>query len=174
MRSARWRFFAWTLVRSSPAADTMTTGARAEVSVPTVSGMAAPTVHSSAATAPVSGRIARLMSSARARVLLVVLLLLAPPGAPAATSARVDAVDAIAITVSDIDRAADFYARVLGFETLSDHRIAGPEWSALFALPDGRARVVTMKLGDERVELTAFGARGGRTRGAEEDTPELQ
>ena len=104
-----------------------------------------------------------------ARVFAVVLLLLvhagatfvpAAPAAPVATAVRVDAVDAIGITVSDLDRAVDFYSRVLTFEKVADKTFAGAAWEAVFGLRNVRARTVTMKLGDERIELIAFGARG--------------
>jgi catechol 2,3-dioxygenase-like lactoylglutathione lyase family enzyme len=83
----------------------------------------------------------------------------ATAGAPA-TLARVDAVDAVGITVSDLDRAVAFYSGVLTFEKVSAKAIQGPEWNAFFGLRDARAKVVTMKLGDERIELLAFGERG--------------
>ncbi len=82
------------------------------------------------------------------------------PSAPDARSARVDAVDAIAIVVSDLERAVDFYARVLGFEKIDEMRVTGAEWNSLFMLSDARARVVAMKLGDERIELVAFAVPG--------------
>ena len=62
--------------------------------------------------------------------------------------------------MSDLDRAVDFYSRVLGFEKVKETAIAGPEWNAFFVLRDARARVVTMQLGDERIELIAFGTPG--------------
>ena len=109
------------------------------------------------------------MRSPRALLLLTLTLLAltqstGPRGhaqtAATATATRVEAVDAIGITVADLDRAVAFFSRVLTFEKIAQRTINGPEWNAFFGLRDARARVVTMKLGDERIELTAFGTRG--------------
>jgi catechol 2,3-dioxygenase-like lactoylglutathione lyase family enzyme len=111
------------------------------------------------------------MTPERARLLIVVVLLalaalgvslLHAPAEPLAAPSAIQAIDAVAITVSDIDRAVDFYARVLFFEKGGDAMVAGPEWDALFGLPDVRARVVTMRLGDERIELVALAEAPGR------------
>ncbi len=111
------------------------------------------------------------MTSKRARLLIVVVLLafaplgvslLHAPAEPRAATSAIHAIDAVAITVSDIDRAVDFYRRVLFFEKAGDAVVAGPEWDALFGLPDVRARVATMRLGDERIELVAFAEAPGR------------
>src|SRR5690242_11946437 len=48
------------------------------------------------------------------------------PSGPAIT-----AVDAVAITVSDMDRAVDFYSRVLTFEKESDREVVGEEYEHL-------------------------------------------
>jgi catechol 2,3-dioxygenase-like lactoylglutathione lyase family enzyme len=87
-------------------------------------------------------------------------LLLHETPAPAATAARVEAVDAIGITVSDLERAVAFYTRVLTFEKIAEKTLNGPEWNAFFGLRDARAKVATLKLGDERIELIAYAARG--------------
>jgi len=68
-------------------------------------------------------------------------------GAPA----RVTGVGAIGMTVASVERSAAFYADVLGFEKVSDDDV-----------PDPRRRVVQMRLGDERVELTQFLTLPGR------------
>ena len=48
----------------------------------------------------------------------MLMVLLAASRAPAAVSA----VDSVAITVSDVDRAVDFYSRVLSFEKVADRQ----------------------------------------------------
>jgi len=46
-------------------------------------------------------------------------------------AALVDSVDAIGITVSDMDRAVDFYSRVLTFEKVSDTEVTGDNYEHL-------------------------------------------
>jgi catechol 2,3-dioxygenase-like lactoylglutathione lyase family enzyme len=74
----------------------------------------------------------------------------------------VKAVDAIGMTVSDIDRAVEFYSKVLSFEKVSDVEVWGTEYEHLQGLFGLRMRVVRMKLGDEVIELTEYLAPKGR------------
>src|SRR6201987_43735 len=76
--------------------------------------------------------------------------------------ALVDGVAAIGITVSDIDRAVDFYSKVLTFERVSDTEVAGDNYEHLEGVFGLRMRVVRMKLGDEFIELTEYLAPKGR------------
>jgi catechol 2,3-dioxygenase-like lactoylglutathione lyase family enzyme len=95
--------------------------------------------------------------------LAIVLLLLAAPGGPAQESASlVEAVGPIEITVSDMDRAVNFYSKVLTFEKVSDVEIAGEEYEHLEGVFGLRIRVVRMKLGDESIDLTEYLAPKGR------------
>jgi catechol 2,3-dioxygenase-like lactoylglutathione lyase family enzyme len=71
-------------------------------------------------------------------------------------------VDAIGITVSDMDRAVDFYSKVLTFEKISDKEVAGEDFEHLEGIFGVRMRVVRMKLGDESIELTEYLAPHGR------------
>ena len=77
-------------------------------------------------------------------------------------AALVDGVDAIEITVSDMDRAVDFYSRVLTFEKVSDDEVAGENFEHLEGVFGLRLRVVRMRLGDEFIELTEYLAPKGR------------
>jgi catechol 2,3-dioxygenase-like lactoylglutathione lyase family enzyme len=96
-------------------------------------------------------------------VAIWLLLFLAVPQAIAQQRAPlVDGVDAIGITVSDMDRAVDFYTRVLTFEKVSDTEVAGDEFEHLEGVFGVRMRVVRMRLGDEYIELTEFLAPKGR------------
>ena len=66
----------------------------------------------------------------RARVFALSLLLvpaatLAAAGNAIADNSLIDAVDSVTITVSDMDRALDFYEDVLTFEKVSDVEVAG-------------------------------------------------
>jgi catechol 2,3-dioxygenase-like lactoylglutathione lyase family enzyme len=74
----------------------------------------------------------------------------------------IDGVDAIGITVSDMDRAVDFYSRVLTFEKVSDNEVAGENYEHLEGVFGLRIRVVRMRLGDEFIELTEYLAPKGR------------
>src|SRR6266702_2361334 len=77
-------------------------------------------------------------------------------------SALVEGVDAIGITVSDMDRAVDFYSKVLTFEKVSDTEVAGESYEHLEGVFGLRMRVVRMRLGDEFIELTEYLASKGR------------
>ena len=99
----------------------------------------------------------------RAAVILTLLAVLAvSPALAQQPSPLVDGVDAIGITVSDMDRAVDFYSRVLTFEKVSDTEVAGENYEHLEGLFGLRVRVVRMKLGDEFIELTEYLAPKGR------------
>jgi catechol 2,3-dioxygenase-like lactoylglutathione lyase family enzyme len=77
-------------------------------------------------------------------------------------AALVEGVDAIGITVSDMDRAVDFYSKVLTFEKISDTEVAGEDYEHLQGVFGLRLRVVRMRLGDEFIELTEYLAPKGR------------
>src|SRR5246127_4169645 len=76
--------------------------------------------------------------------------------------ALVEGVDAIGITVSDMDRSVDFYSRVLTFEKVSDTEVAGDDYEHLTGVFGLRMRIVRMRLGDESIELTEYLAPKGR------------
>lgn len=76
--------------------------------------------------------------------------------------AEVSAVEAIAITVSDADRAADFYGRVLDFEKLSDVEVRSDQYDRLLGIFGTRLRIVRMQLGQEQIELYEFLVPRGR------------
>src|SRR2546428_12714923 len=84
----------------------------------------------------------------------VLLLVLAVPQVLAQQHlALVDGVDAIGITVSDMDRAVNFYSKVLTFEKVSDKEVNGDECEHLEGIFGLRMRIVRMRLGDESIEL---------------------
>jgi catechol 2,3-dioxygenase-like lactoylglutathione lyase family enzyme len=74
----------------------------------------------------------------------------------------VSAVDAVDMTVSDADRAADFYSRVLHFRKVSDAEVAGEDYEHLEGVFGLRVRIVRLQLGDEQIELTEYLAPKGR------------
>lgn len=99
----------------------------------------------------------------RNRAVLVLLVCLAVPQALAQqSSALVSGVDAIGITVSDMERAVEFYSKVLTFEKVSDAEVTGENYEHLEGVFGVRMRVVRMRLGDEFIELTEFLAPKGR------------
>lgn len=134
----------------------------------------------------VESRLPRLSTSPRPLspfVLLVPCLLLAlgswiagagaqpsPPRArlavPAvsrmATSPLVEAVDAVGMTVADMDRAVEFYSNVLSFEKVSDVEVAGSDYERLQGIFGLRMRVARLRLGGEFIELTEYLAPKGR------------
>ncbi len=85
-----------------------------------------------------------------------------PAGGPNTEAGRVREVGAIGLTVSDMERSVAFYQDLLGFEKTSDVQVAGPAYERLTGLAGLRARVVSMQLGAERIELTEFLAPRGR------------
>lgn len=93
--------------------------------------------------------------------------------APAAVAARTSAtapdprpiaraVEAVGFTVADMDRAVGFYSGVLTFEKVSDVEVSGDAFEHLQGVFGARARVVSMRLGDEQIQLTEYLAPRGR------------
>jgi catechol 2,3-dioxygenase-like lactoylglutathione lyase family enzyme len=76
--------------------------------------------------------------------------------------AQVRAVGAVGFTVSDVDRSAEFFAKVLSFEKVSEYEVLGPEYEHLTGVFGARARIVRMRLGAETIELTEYLAPKGR------------
>ena len=115
----------------------------------------------------VSARPRAFTPVAGALWLLVLLAVATPavvaqPGGPEPEAGKVREVAAIGLTVSDMERSVAFYRDILGFEKTSDTVVAGPAYEQLTGLAGLRARVVAMRLGAERIELTEFLAPRGR------------
>ncbi|NJM67228.1 MAG: glyoxalase [Acaryochloris sp. RU_4_1] len=72
------------------------------------------------------------------------------------TQSAVTAVESIGMTVSDMDRAIEFYSQVLSFKKVSDVEVLGTEYEQLQGLFGVRLRVVKMQLGNELIELTEY------------------
>jgi len=71
-------------------------------------------------------------------------------------------VESVGFTVSDMDKAIDFYTRVLPFAKVSDVETFGSEFEHLSGVFGARVRVVRLKLGDEVLELTEYLTPQGR------------
>jgi catechol 2,3-dioxygenase-like lactoylglutathione lyase family enzyme len=74
----------------------------------------------------------------------------------------VKSVDAVGMTVSDMDRSVEFFSKVLSFEKVSDVEMVGSEYERLQGLFGARMRIVRMRLADELIELTEYLAPKGR------------
>jgi len=81
----------------------------------------------------------------------------------AGSFAQVTKVDAIGITVSEMNRSVKFYTEVLGFKKVSDAELFGTEYEQLEGIFGLHIRVVRMQLGDEFIELTDYLTSGGRS-----------
>jgi catechol 2,3-dioxygenase-like lactoylglutathione lyase family enzyme len=102
-------------------------------------------------------------------VIAAVALVVSTGGRPAAVTAdasparvQVDAVTSVGMTVSDMNRAVRFYTEVLPFEQEYDVELTGRAWEQLHGVFGARVRVVGLRLGDERLELTEYLAPRGR------------
>jgi catechol 2,3-dioxygenase-like lactoylglutathione lyase family enzyme len=71
-------------------------------------------------------------------------------------------VGCIGLTVSDVDRSAEFYTHVLDFRREKEVEVAGESWEHLSGVFGMRARTVRVRLGAECLDLTEFLAPRGR------------
>ena len=85
-----------------------------------------------------------------------------PMWAGAAHGPLVQAVESVGMTVADVDRSIDFYSRVLLFQKTSDVELEGNDYERLEGVFGLRMRVVSMRLGDEFIELTEYLTPKGR------------
>jgi catechol 2,3-dioxygenase-like lactoylglutathione lyase family enzyme len=77
-------------------------------------------------------------------------------------SQLINSVEAVGMTVSDMDRSVEFFSTVLSFEKKSDVEVYGGEYEKLQGVFGLRMRVVRMTLGEELIELTEYLAPQGR------------
>ncbi len=81
----------------------------------------------------------------------------AEPAAPA-----VHAVDAVGMTVADLERSVTFFSEVLSFKKISEVEVSGTEYEHLEGVFGLRMKVARLKLGDEVIELTEYMVPKGR------------
>jgi catechol 2,3-dioxygenase-like lactoylglutathione lyase family enzyme len=98
----------------------------------------------------------------RLRTACFALLIALATISAAQSGSGVRGVDSVAITVSDMDRAVDFYSLVLTFQKTSDVEVTGEDVEHLSGVFGVRMRVVRMRLGDESIELDEYLAPKGR------------
>src|SRR5215472_8226194 len=89
----------------------------------------------------------------------VATLLVVAFSAISATAAT--SVESLGMTVSDMDRAVEFYS-ALTFQKVSDVEVVGDEFEHLEGVFGARMRIVRMKLGNEFLDLTQYLAPPGR------------
>jgi catechol 2,3-dioxygenase-like lactoylglutathione lyase family enzyme len=96
-------------------------------------------------------------------LVFVLVFALGLSGSVARASAQlVKSVDAVGMTVSDIDRSVEFFSKVLSFEKVSDIEVAGSEYERLQGVFGARMRIARMRLGDEFIDLTEYLTPRGR------------
>jgi catechol 2,3-dioxygenase-like lactoylglutathione lyase family enzyme len=96
---------------------------------------------------------------------LAVLGAAAGHGAPSPTPVRepvVQAVHGVGITVSDLERAVDFYTRVLFFEKVDAGETRADDHARQSGVATGTHRTARLRLGDEHIELTQYLGPHGR------------
>ncbi len=81
--------------------------------------------------------------------------------APSQTTVA-QAVAMIGLTVADMQRSVDFYTSVLDFTKETDDELAGEAVEDLHGVFGARIRVVRLRLGEERLQLTEYLAPRGR------------
>lgn len=71
-------------------------------------------------------------------------------------------IESVGVTVSDLNRAIDFYTRVLSFNKISESEVDGEEWERLYGVFGLRMRSARLQLGDEYLDLMQCLAPEGR------------
>jgi catechol 2,3-dioxygenase-like lactoylglutathione lyase family enzyme len=77
--------------------------------------------------------------------------------------AQVTKVEAVGITVKDMNQSMKFYTEVLGFKKVSDNEFKGDGYEKLEGVFGLNIRVARLQLGDEFIELTDYLTTGGRS-----------
>lgn len=94
---------------------------------------------------------------------LLILLLFSGLQGSLPAVAQLVKVEAVGITVKEMDRSLKFYTSVLGFQVVSDREYSGEEYERLQGLFGISMRVARLQLGDEFIELTDYLTAGGRS-----------
>jgi catechol 2,3-dioxygenase-like lactoylglutathione lyase family enzyme len=82
-------------------------------------------------------------------------------GVDACRAKAATSVESIGMTVSDMDRAVEFYS-ALTFQKISDVEVFGDDFEHLEGVFGARMRIVRMQLGNEFIDLTQYLAPPGR------------
>src|SRR5438876_7271633 len=95
------------------------------------------------------------------RRLIVAFLAVVLAASIAETQSAKVSVEAVGMTVSDMDRAVEFYS-ALTFQKVSDLEVFGDGFEHLEGVFGARMRIVRMQLGNEHVDLTEYLTPRGR------------
>ncbi len=79
-----------------------------------------------------------------------------------AQTPKVAGVEAVGVTVGDLDRSVEFYTKVLHFQKATEAELSGSEVEHLKGVFGIRMRVAMLQLGNEKLELTEYLAPQGR------------
>ncbi|MEH1928516.1 VOC family protein [Nostoc sp.] len=72
------------------------------------------------------------------------------------TYIQVQRIRAIGLTVTNCDSSLDFYKEALGFQLVSDITVEGQDYSDLQDVAGAKIRIITLRLGDELIELMEY------------------
>jgi catechol 2,3-dioxygenase-like lactoylglutathione lyase family enzyme len=72
------------------------------------------------------------------------------------TDVQVQRIRAIGLTVTSCDCSVDLYTQALGFELVSDITVEGEDYSDLQGITEAKIRIITLRLGDELIELMEY------------------
>ncbi|WP_392535561.1 VOC family protein [Nostoc sp. C117] len=72
------------------------------------------------------------------------------------TDVQVQRIRAIGLTVTNCNRSVDFYTQALAFELVSDITVEGQDYSDLEGVTKAKIRIITLRLGDELIELMEY------------------
>ncbi|MEH2172231.1 VOC family protein [Nostoc sp.] len=72
------------------------------------------------------------------------------------TDVQVQRIRAIGLTVTNCNRSLDFYTQALAFELVSDITVEGQDYSDLEGVIGAKIRIITLRLGDELIELMEY------------------
>ncbi|BAY23984.1 glyoxalase/bleomycin resistance protein/dioxygenase [Calothrix sp. NIES-2100] len=72
------------------------------------------------------------------------------------TDVQVQRIRAIGLTVTNCDRSWEFYTQALAFELVSDITVEGQDYNDLEGVTGAKIRIVTLRLGDELIELMEY------------------
>lgn len=75
---------------------------------------------------------------------------------PSKAQVAVQSIASVGFTVSDMERSVAFYRDVLTFKPVSDVEVDGPEYDQLYGVFGVHARIVSIQLGEQQIELTQF------------------
>src|SRR3954449_11382697 len=95
------------------------------------------------------------------RRLIVAFLAVVLAASIAKTQSASVSVESVGMTVSDMDRAVEFYS-ALTFQKISDVEVLGEQFEHLEGVFGARMRIVRMQLGKEYLDLTQYLAPPGR------------